>query len=200
MPAPAGHIPAPHGFPPAPISHAPGSSPYPPQTAPGSPAFPGFGAPPSAYAAARDVGANAYRAPWQTPDGSAYGAALEAATPARSGRLGVTALVLSIIALVVAPALGAIGFAGIAPAFRTRLAGGGDLVSDLTWLAPVAGFELMAELAFYLGTITGVIAVTAGIIAVVQRRGRRAGIVAVVLGLIAPFVFVGAGVLTVAIG
>lgn len=203
-PAPNAYASAPHGYAPAPTGYAPGwrnaHGTAPQGYAPGSSAPAGFGATPTAYAAPPAAGSNAYRAPWQSPDGAAYGAALDAVSPARSGRLGVTALVLSIIALVVAPVLGAIGFAGLAPALMTQLWGGGDLFSDLTWLAPVAGSELLAELAFYLGTVTGVVGVTAGIIAVVQRRGRRAGIVAIVLGLIAPLVFVGAAFLAVTLG
>ncbi len=62
---------------------------------------------------------------------------------------------------------------------------------DFDWsiLTPVRGWVLMAELAFWAGTILGIWALVQGIIATVKNRGRGWGIAALVIALIGPVAF-----------
>jgi len=93
----------------------------------------------------------------------------------------------------VAPAVG--GFAafrsarGTAPGLATMSSNGFD------WrvLSPVRDLVLLGEVAFWTGTAIGITALVLGIVAVVRRSGRGAGIAGLVLSVLGPVIF---GVLT----
>ncbi|MGB4137915.1 MAG: hypothetical protein WA971_15215 [Microbacterium sp.] len=137
--------------------------------------------------------------PYAPPPG-AYGAPIGGyAAPAgayapapapRSSKIGVIALVLSLVAFVVAPILSIVFGVQIgqhAPGFIDQAENGG--ATDLSALAGARTQVLWAELAFWLGTIAGIAAIVTGIIAIVKRSGRGQGIAAIVLAAIAPVVF-----------
>jgi len=54
---------------------------------------------------------------------------------------------------------------------------------------PVRDWVLLGEVSFWLGTLFGVWALVQGIVAIAKKRGRGAGIAAVVLSAIGPFGF-----------
>lgn len=60
---------------------------------------------------------------------------------------------------------------------------------DLGLLTPVRGSVLLAEVAFWGGTVLGVWAIVQGIVAAVRNRGRGAGIAAIVIGVLGVFAF-----------
>jgi hypothetical protein len=66
-----------------------------------------------------------------------------------------------------------------------------DLQTDFDWstLTPVRGWVLVAELAFWAGTILGIWALVQGIVAAVTARGRATGIAAIVVAAVGPVVF-----------
>lgn len=110
--------------------------------------------------------------------------------PSRRGRpLGTWALALSVVAAVLAPAVG--GFAafrsarGAAPGLTTMSSNGFD------WrvLSPVRELVLLGEVAFWTGTAIGITALVLGIVAIVRRSGRGAGIAGLVLSVLGPIFF-----------
>lgn len=150
------------------------STPTPAPPPPGS----GYAAPSGAYTV--PVGG------YQSPVG-AYQVPPEA--PTRSRATGAAALVASLIAAVIASII-----AGIL-ALRIGLAVSVDDLVDtsgtlvLAALSPVRIETLWAEIMFWLGTALGVLALVAGIIAIVRRRGRGLGIAAVVIAALGPGLF-----------
>ena len=62
---------------------------------------------------------------------------------------------------------------------------------DFDWsvLSPVRDWVLLAEISFWVGTVLGIWAIVQGIVAIVTRRGRGAGIAAVVVGALGVLVF-----------
>lgn len=131
---------------------------------------------------------SAYVAPWAPPPAGQFSGALLAPAPPRSAALGRFALISSLFAAIVVPVLMAAGFAPIAPLLVNQVNAGNDPFADLGWLHPVAGWELLAELSFYAGTIAGIVAIVAGLVAAIGGRGRVAGIWAIVVGALAPLV------------
>lgn len=112
--------------------------------------------------------------------------------PRRRGRpLGTWALLLSIVATVLASAVG--GFS----AFRTARGAGPGLEtvtsSTLDWrvLSPVRDIVLVGEIAFWAGTVIGVAALVLGIVATALGSGRGSGIAAIVVSAFGPLVFGG---------
>lgn len=111
--------------------------------------------------------------------------------PDRGRPLGTWALVLSVVATILAPAVS--GFA----AFRVARGAGPGLEatasSAFDWrvLSPVREWVLLGEVAFWSGTVVGILALGLGIAGIATRRGRGAGIAAVVLSVIGPVVFGG---------
>ena len=110
-------------------------------------------------------------------------------SPPRRRPLGTLGLVLSILAAVVASAVG--GFAS----FRIARGAGAEFVArggasvDWRLLSPVRDFVLLAEIAFWSGTALGIAALTVGIVATARNLGRGPGIAAIVIAALGPFVF-----------
>lgn len=172
-----------YGAPPVPhIEHAP---------AVGTPAWP--------YAQAAP-GSSPYAAPAGGPYPGMTPPNLGAPVLQRSRRLGVTALVFGLIAAVVAPALAVVGFIPVASPLREKIATTGHLFDDLSWLTPVASWELLIEVSLYVGTIAGILAIALGIGAIARRQGRGQGITAIVLGAVGPVVFTLVAVVTILTG
>ncbi|MCI1019443.1 hypothetical protein HWD99_12475 [Microbacterium sp. C5A9] len=108
-------------------------------------------------------------------------------TEKRSSLLGILALVFAIAAAVVIPIIGGIvGFE-----IGTRLPSGLDTNDPdlLTILSPARDQVLWAEIAFWTGTVLGIAAIVAGIIAIRRKQGRGAGIAAIVVAVLGPIVF-----------
>lgn len=123
----------------------------------------------------------------------------------RSPRLGVIALVIAITAAAGASILSAVtaypaAVGAMTDALTLSPEGLENLSSDqlLMVLSPVRGLVLWAEIGFWAGTVLGIWAFVQGIVAIATRRGRGAGIAAVIIAALGPVVFsliVGASVL-----
>jgi hypothetical protein len=81
--------------------------------------------------------------------------------------------------------------------YRIGLGAGREIAAapmsvDFDWsiLSPVRDWVLLGESAFWVGTALGLWALVQGIVALVTNRGRGAGLVAVVLAIVAPIAFV----------
>lgn len=119
--------------------------------------------------------------------------------PARkSGFLGILALVLAIVAGVVVPIVA--GVAGFE--IGVRIPSGIDTNDPelLSTLSPARDQVLWAEIAFWAGTVLGIAAIVIGILGIVRRQGRGAGIAALVVAAIAPVIFWVVLVVTIATG
>jgi len=121
--------------------------------------------------------------------------------PTRRGRpLGTWALALSVVASVLASAVG--GFAafrsarGAAPGLATMSSAGFD------WrvLSPVRDLVLLGEVAFWSGTAIGLTALVLGIIAIMRRSGRGSGIAALVISALGPGIFGGLTLIAIVAG
>ncbi|MFT4220893.1 MAG: hypothetical protein QM611_10285 [Microbacterium sp.] len=131
----------------------------------------------------------AYAAPYTAPVHPQYSGALQQPAPQRPAALGIIAVVLaSIAAVTTAPAAIASYQIGVGAGAGLLSLGAGDPF-DMGILSPVRDWVLLAEVSFWTGTVLGVWAIVQGIIAIAKRRGRVAGIVAVVIAALAPFVF-----------
>ena len=140
-----------------------------------------------------------HAAPYLPPVHPQYASAV--APPARpSNAIGIVAVIVA-------------GLAAITPipaalaAFRIGAVTGAQLVDlpptsnfDLTILTPVRDWVLLGELSFWIGTALGIWALVQGIVAMARNRGRVAGIVAVVIAVLAPIVFVASTVLALSAG
>jgi hypothetical protein len=100
------------------------------------------------------------------------------------------ALLLSLVATAGAGLVAAIA------SFNIGLGAGREVTSrpfdagfDWSFLTPVRDWVLMGEIAFWAGTVLGIWALVQGIVAIATRRGRGAGIAAVVIAAVGPFVF-----------
>ncbi len=61
--------------------------------------------------------------------------------------------------------------------------------TDLSVLSPVRDWVLLAEVAFWAGTVLGIWALVQGIIAIARRRGRMQGVIAVVTAALGVLLF-----------
>ncbi len=158
---------------------------------------PGYGPPPGASQpgfAAQDYPTQPFAAPeGYAPPPQGYGPY----TPAPSRRaaaggsgLGVTALVLAVIAALGATVLGSIAayYIGLGTGRELALRPM-DIDFDWSMLTPVREWVLLGELAFWGGTAVGIWALVQGIIATVKNRGRGWGIAAIVIAIIGPIAF-----------
>nr|WP_236571237.1 hypothetical protein [Microbacterium hydrocarbonoxydans] len=150
--------------------------------------YPGAQVAPQAGPGYQAAPPGAYQVPvggYATPSG-----AYEVRPPARekgSSLLGIVALVLAVAATVVIPIIGGIvGFE-----IGTRLPSGLDTSEPefLTILSPARDQVLWAEIAFWTGTVLGIAAIVLGIVAIRKRRGRGAGIAAIVVAAVGPIIF-----------
>lgn len=151
---------------------------------------------PQAQAPAQGMpAAGAYAPPYTPPVDPRAAAALAAPPARRSGALGIVAVILAGLAAVT-PLFGAIA------AYRVGIGAGRSIASlpqgapfDFSLLTPVREWVLMGEVAFWVGTVLGVWAIIQGVMAIVTRRGRIAGIVAIAIAVLAPIAFAVAVVL-----
>lgn len=110
-------------------------------------------------------------------------------TPRERRPLGAWALVLAVVAAVPAPAVA--GFAG----FRVARGAGPGLETmssgafDWRVLSPVREWVLLGEVSFWTGSVLGILALVLGIMGIARKRGRGAGIAAVIVAAIGPIVF-----------
>ena len=177
LPPPSPEFPAPSA-PTAPA--APSGYPAPAAPAAGYPAAP----PPGAY----QVPVGGYAAP-----AGAY--AVPDTTTRPSGLLGTLALVFALVAAVVTPIVVGINAFAIGKVVPTSATAN---TSDLRIFSPVRDQVLWAELSFWAGTVLGIAAIVLGIIAIVKKRGRGAGIAALIVAVFAAVIF--SVVLVIALG
>lgn len=145
-------------------------APYPPAYPPAPPA-----APPGAY----QVPVGGYAAPsgsYTAPD----------AAPKPSGFLGLLALGLSILAAVVMPIIGGVSAFEVGRRIPQGVSGS---TSDLGFLSPARDQVLWTELSFWAGTVFGIAAIVLGIIAIRRKRGRGAGIAALIVAVLGAIIF-----------
>ena len=107
---------------------------------------------------------------------------------------------LSIVAALVASIIG--GAAAYQIGFRLPSVADNitSSTSDLSFLSPVRDQVLMGEISFWLGTMAGIAAIVLGIMAIAKRAGRAWGITALIIGVIAPFIFLTVVGITLSIG
>lgn len=121
--------------------------------------------------------------------------------PRRGRPLGTWALLLSVMGTVLASAIG--GFAAYRSA-RGAAPGLGSMstATGFDWrvLTPVRDLVLLAEVSFWAGTVVGIAAFVLGIVAVSRRAATGAGVAAIVLSVLGPFVFGGLAVVAVIAG
>lgn len=120
---------------------------------------------------------------------------------ARGPLLGIVALAVGLVAAIAAPIAGAIAAypVGIEIGRALGLDPATDL-SDLSVFTPVRDWVLVGELSFWIGTALGVWAIVQGVVAIVKRAGRGAGIGAVVVAVLGPVVFAIAVFATFSVG
>ncbi|QNA93093.1 hypothetical protein [Microbacterium sp. Se63.02b] len=107
--------------------------------------------------------------------------------PRPSAYLGMLALILALVAAVV-PAI----VVGISAFEIGRVLPQGvstTTTEDLSVLAPARDQVLWAELSFWAGTILGIAAIVVGILAIAKKRGRGAGIAALVIAVVGAVIF-----------
>ena len=180
--------------PPYPSAHQP-TAPY-----PGAPTNPYQGAPyqqgspyqaSSPYQGTAGGQPAAYGAPYGAGYPSAYtGAARPEPAPAGPGGLGLVALLLSLVAAIGAPIVGSIAAFQVALGTASQFGSmPSDAFDDLSFLSPVRDWVLLGEISFWAGTVLGIWAIVQGIVAIVKRRGRGTGIAAIVVAVVAVFIF-----------
>lgn len=159
------------------------------QTAPAPSPFPAnpFGTPapppPAPPAGAYGVPVGGYTAP-------AGGYTVPSTERPASRGTGAIALVAAVIAAVVMPILGAVFAFQIGSLLPVEYIGvDTTFENDLAALSPARIQVLWAEIAFWVGTALGALALVMGIIAVARRRGRGLGIAAIVVAAIGPVLF-----------
>lgn len=182
---------------PAPGSAAPASVPPPPPVTYAPP--PGaYTVPVGGYGAQAGYGA---QTGYGVPNGQ-YAPPMPVEAPSRG--LGVLAMLLSFVAAVAAPAVA--GFAAYALGRRLPQlieewsALMGSSTSELAFLSPAREQVMWLEISFWTGTVVGVAALVMGIVATVKRRGRPQGVVAIVLSVIAPMIYVVVATTAVSVG
>lgn len=182
---PAGTGPA---SPTAPAAPAAPASPTAP-TAPAVPPYPGAYTAPQAPAPGSATPPQPYAAPYTAPVDPRFGAVLASPPARRSPTLGIVAVIVSGLAALT------VVVAAIA-AFQIGLGSGAEIAMrpnaatwDMSLLTPVREWVLAGEMSFWIGTALGLWALVQGIVAIVTRRGRPAGIVAVIVAIIAPIFF-----------
>lgn len=116
------------------------------------------------------------------------GSFVERAAP-RSAALGVTALVLAVLAAGGASVAGAVAATQIAQGVGPSAFSSPQGPSDLAFLSPVRDWVLLGEVSFWIGTVVGIWAIVQGVVAIVTGRGRVAAIVAVVVAVLGPILF-----------
>lgn len=109
-----------------------------------------------------------------------------APAPSSSRLFGTLALVFALVAAVVPAIVVSVSAFEIG---RYLPNGASVTADDLRVLTPVRDQVLWAELSFWLGTLVGVAAIVLGIIAIAKKRGRGAGIAALVVAVLASVIF-----------
>lgn len=162
--------------------------------APGSPAT---GNPTPSYQA--PVGA--YQAPVGGYQTAAGPYAAPAAPEPQTRTTGVLALILSLVAALLVPIVGAFTAFAVGSIIPSALE---DVTSadldNLAFLAPARDQVLWVEISFWAGTVLGIVAFVLGIIAIVKRRGRGQGIASLVITVLGPVVFFTAVFIALGVG
>ncbi|AZS37336.1 hypothetical protein CVS47_01971 [Microbacterium lemovicicum] len=127
-----------------------------------------------------------FAAPYAAAPTGTFAPAVEAE---RGRALGTVALVLALIAFVVPTVIAAAAGYDIGVGLGREVPSVSSDTFDLGLLTPVRGSVLLAEVAFWGGTVLGVWAIVQGIVAAVRNRGRGAGIAAIVIGVLGVFAF-----------
>ena len=135
-----------------------------------------------------------YAAPYVMPSAPQYGQGIGAPAPLapQPRGLGLTALIIALVAAIVTPVLAAIAAFGIGEVLARNgasQANNPDFLADLSLLAGARDWVLLGEIAFWAGTALGIWAIVQGIIAIVKQRGRGTGIAAIVVAALAPAAF-----------
>lgn len=183
----------------APPIEQPAASPVtPPVALPIAPPAPPYPNPPSAggsYPGPQHPslpGLNAGYPPAGMYPGSYPAAGAPAAAPAakKPGGLGLVALLLALGAAVVAPIVGAVAAFQVGTGTASRFESMPSTAwPDLSFLFPVREWVLLGEIAFWAGTVLGIWAIVQGIVAIAKRRGLGTGIAAIVVAVVAIFIF-----------
>ncbi|SIT71102.1 hypothetical protein [Microbacterium sp. RU33B] len=166
-----------------------------------SPPLPSLSAPAAAAAyAPHPPPSPGYAAPYSAPRPPAAGIRPPETAPSGAG-LGLAALVLAVLGTLGASVVGA------ASAWQLGLAAGrgsatAPIDADFDWsvLAPVRDWALAGEVSLWAGTALGIAAIVSGIIALITRRGRVPGTIAVVVAALGPVVFFAAVAATLSLG
>ncbi|MFS0732509.1 hypothetical protein ABC304_10955 [Microbacterium sp. 1P10UB] len=127
-----------------------------------------------------------FTAPYAAAPTGTFPPSVEAA---RGTALGTVALVLALIALVVPTGIAAAAGYDIGVGLGREVPSVSSDTFDLRLLTPVRGSVLIAEIAFWSGTVLGVWAIVQGIVAAAKNRGRGAGVAAVVIGVLGVVAF-----------
>lgn len=109
--------------------------------------------------------------------------------PTGSPVLGILAFVASVLAAAGSTIMGVIATVEIARYLGSDSGRSVVYADDLSFLSPVRGSVLLAEVSFYVGTALGVIAIVLAIIAIAKRLGRGWAISGLVIAVIAPIVY-----------
>lgn len=151
------------------------------------------------YAQAPQAALGPYGSPWPATPHPAPAA--PATSAPRTKSLGLIALLIAAGGIGLAVILAGIAGARIGEPFLMAAENSGpDGALDLAYFSGVRGWVLLGEVAFWLGTITGIWALVQGIIALVQGRGRGAAIGAVIIAILGPALFFVVLVLAMALG
>lgn len=129
-----------------------------------------------------------YAAPYQGISAPQFGQALN--TPPRTARatLGWVALTLALVASVLCSAIAAIASVPIGTLLGERIVSSVP-PAGYAWLSPVKTNVLFAETSFYVGTVLGLLGLILGIVAIRTKRGRNAGVWALVTSIAGIFIF-----------
>jgi hypothetical protein len=133
-----------------------------------------------------------FAAPYTAPPAAGYQP--RQLRPAGPRTLGAMSFILSLLAAVVVPIVASCAGWGIGAGM------GAQQLADLSQsnastsamlaaLTPVRGQVLLAEIAFWAGTVLGIWAIVQGIVAVARRRGRGFGIAAIIVAAIGPLAY-----------
>ncbi|MCR2812194.1 hypothetical protein NQ166_05890 [Microbacterium sp. zg.Y1090] len=154
---------------------------------------PGAPAPYGAYPAPGFV------APYTAPGAPRTG--MQPPAPDGTNTLGILALVLALVGAVGAGIVAVMSCAPIGEVLALQQ-GATPMATgfDLAMLAPVRGEVLATEVAFWSGTVLGTWGFVQGIVAIARRRGRGAGIAAVVVAAVGPVIFGVAAALSFSLG
>ena len=129
-----------------------------------------------------------FAAPYEQQVMPQLGAIVDGPAAPRSQKLGTIAFFLALAAAIIPAIIAGITAVPIGQTFAEAIANG--VVPDgVEWLSPVKSTVLVAELAFWFGTIAGIAAIIMGAIAMGQQRGRKMGLIAIIVAVAGPILY-----------